>query len=233
MSNKKNTVDPKKDKKNIPLHIVTPVLVCAVCAGIAVAALIKPSDKLKTYANIAFMDSLRSDPLSDDSGLVIKENDIITDYSGKTSSSGNPVRPSFGELYALVTTDALGINVPVYWGTTTELLEHGACQSSSSAVFGTEGNSVVSAHVDTYFADLSDIKEGDTVTVYTNYGKFTYNVEKLIEFSSTDRKYIMPTDDDILTLYTCKHDLLGASDKRIGAICSLDESVFYTEKEDE
>jgi len=225
----------KKNKKNIPLHIVTPVLLTAVCAGIIAAAAVKPADKLKTYANIAFMGSLKLDPYDPSSdktnGLVIKDSDIELDYSGKTSETGEPERPAFGELYAVVSTDALGINVPVYWGTTPELLEHGACQSSSSSVFGLKGNSVVSAHVDTFFADLSSVKEGDTVTVYTNYGKFTYKVKELIEFGSDNRKYITPTEDDRLTLYTCKRELLGASDRRIGAICELTKKAFYTEKE--
>lgn len=223
----------EKSKKNIPLHIITPIMVTAICAGITIVAAIKPADKLKTYANIAFMDSLKSDPLNEDSGLVIKENDIDMEYSGKTSETGEPARPAFGELYAIVSTDALGINVPIYWGTTTELLEHGACQSSSSAVFGTNGNSVISAHVDTYFASLSDLKEGDEVEIYTNYGKFTYKVTELINFSSKDKKYITPTEDDRLTIYTCKRDLLGASDRRIGAVCELTEKAFYTEKEGE
>lgn len=224
--------EKNRSKNNITLFIITPVLLILISAGITIAAAIKPADKLKTYTNIAFMDSLKSNPLEEDTGLVIKENNINMDYSGKTSETGEPVRPSFGELYAIVSTDALGINVPVYWGTTPELLEHGACQSSSSAVFGTNGNSVISAHVDTYFADLSDIKAGDSVTVYTNYGKFTYTVSELIEFSSNDKRYIKPTEDDFLTIYTCKRDLLGASDRRIGAVCALTEKAFYTEQED-
>lgn len=225
----------KNNKKNIPLHIVTPVLLTAVCAGIVVAAAVKPADKLKTYTNIAFMGSLKSepyDPPSDEPhGLVIKYNDIDMDYNGKTSETGEPKRPAFGELYAIVSTEALGIDVPVYWGTTPEILEHGACQSSSSAVFGANGNSVVSAHVDTFFADLSSVKEGDIVTVNTNYGKFTYKVTELIEFGSDNRKYIAPTEDNRLTLYTCKRELLGASNRRIGVICELTEKAFYIEKE--
>lgn len=190
----------QKKGKNPALYIITPFMVSLVCAGITVAAAIKPMDKLKTYINIAFMDSLKSNPLDEDSGLVIKENDIITDYTGKISETGEPDRPAFGELYALVDTDAIGMNIPIYWGTTTELLEVGACQSSSSVVFGTEGNSVVSAHVDTYFADLDKLKQGDEVTIYTNYGKFTYEVSELIQFTSKNKKYIAPTEDDRLTI---------------------------------
>lgn len=222
-----------KKKSKALLHILTPFFLAAVCAGIAVVAAIKPADKLKTYTNVAFMDSLKSDPLSDDSGLVIKDNDITEEYNGTTSEEGEVVRPAFGEMYALIKCDSLGIDVPVYWGVTNELLEHGACQSSSSAVAGTEGNTVISAHVDTFFSDLTLLKEDDTVTLLTNYGKFEYKVVSLIEFASSDRKYVKSTDSDILTLYTCKRDLLGNSDIRTGVVCELTEKSFYSEKEGE
>ncbi len=225
--------EKKKAKSNIALHIITPIMLSVACAGITIAAAIKPADKIKTYTNIAFMDSLKSDPLNEDSGLVIKDNDINMDYSGETSETGEPDRPDFGELYAIVSTKSLGINVPIYWGTTTELLERGACQSSSSVVFGADGNSVISAHVDTYFADLNNIQKGDIVDIYTNYGKFTYTVTELIEFSSKDKKYIVPSEDSKLTIYTCKRDLLGASDRRIGAVCELTKKQFYSTKEGE
>lgn len=219
---KKNTVIP---------HVAAPFMILALCLGIITAAAIKPYDKLKVYANLAFMDSLKSDP-NNGNGLVIRENDIITDYSGKTADTGEVVRPKFGELYALLRSSAFDLDVPVYWGSNTELFERGACQSSASVVIGSEGNSVVSAHVDTFFAELSKLKEGDTVTVYTNYGVFTYKVRELISFKSTDRKYVVPTDDSRLTLYTCKRDILGNSDQRIGVICEPVESKFYVDGEE-
>ncbi|MBQ8960357.1 MAG: class D sortase [Ruminococcus sp.] len=217
-------------KRNSPLlHIATPFIVLALCAGIVTAALIKPSDKLKMYLNIAFMDSLRSEPDGGGSGLVVKDNDIIEDYSGKTSSQGEVIRPKFGELFAVLKCDALEVDVPVYWGSGSELLELGACQSTGSAVPGTEGNAVISAHVDTFFADLGKLDIGDKVTLDTNYGQFIYTVKELIEFKATNGKYVVPTEDTRLTLYTCKKDILGNSDQRFGVICELTESRFYTE----
>ena len=112
-------------------------------------------------------------------------------------------------------------------------MEHGACNSSSSVIVGDKGNSVISAHVDTFFADLEKLKVGDIVTVKTNYGQFKYKVRENIFFSSTDKKYVLPSDDTRLTLYTCKRDLLGASDQRIGVICDVEEISFYIEKEAE
>lgn len=226
-------MNKKNNGKSAVLHIVTPFLLTAVCSGVIIGAAVKPMDRLKVFANIAFMDSLKSDPNSDDTGLVIRENEIKSDYSGETSETGEIIRPKFGELYATLTSEAIGLDIPVYWGSNSELLEHGACHSSGSVIVGAEGNSVISGHVDTFFTDLEKLKAGDIVTVMTNYGKFTYKVRETISFSSTDKKYVMPTDDTRLTLYTCKRDLLGASDQRIGVICDVEEVSFYTGKETE
>lgn len=226
-------MNKKNNGKSVILHIVTPFLITAVCSGVLIGAAIKPMDKLKVLANIAFMDTLKSNPNSDNTGLVIRENEIKSDYSGETSESGEIIRPKFGELYATITSDALGLDIPVYWGSNSELLEHGACNSSSSVIVGDKGNSVISAHVDTFFADLEKLKVGDIVTVKTNYGQFKYKVRENIFFSSTDKKYVLPSDDTRLTLYTCKRDLLGASDQRIGVICDVEKISFYIEKEAE
>ena len=221
----------EKKKSRAGLHIITPFIVGAICCGITAAAMIKPYDKLKVYLNLAFMDELHTDP-DGDTGLVIKENEITSDYSGETSQTGKVVYPSFGEMYAVIKCDKMATDVPVYWGSKQELLEKGACQANSSSVIGNEGNSVISAHVDTFFADLASLEVGDELTVNTNYGTFTYTVRELIEFSTTDKKYVTQKTDTRLTLYTCKRDVLGNTDKRAGVICDLTESQFYTSGEE-
>ena len=213
------------------LHIATPFVLLLLSAAVTAVLMIKPSDKLKVYLNLAFMDSLKSDPYSDDTGLVIRDNDIIDDYTGSTSETGEVIRPKFGEKFAEISSERLSLDVPVYWGSTAELFEAGACQANNSAIIGTEGNAVISAHVDTFFAELDQLKEEDMVTVKTNYGVFEYKVKELITFDTNTKKYITPTEDTRLTLYTCKKDLLGNTDQRIGVICELVSSSFYTEEE--
>lgn len=214
-------------KDNILIHVATPLVVLVLCIGITMIAMIKPADKLKVYFNLAFMDSLKSTPDSSGSGLVIRENDIISNFDGETSETGEIIRPKFGELYAVLSSSGFDLSIPVYWGSNSELFEHGACQSSGSIVVGDEGNSVISAHEDTFFAELYKLKEGDTVTVRTNYGKFEYVVKETILFDKKNGKYVAPTEDTRLTLYTCKRDLLGNANNRIGVICEPTEKCFY------
>lgn len=218
----------RNTKNKVIPHVAAPLLIAAICISALSVALIKPYDKIRMYTEIAFMDTLKSDP-SDNSGLVIRDNNIITEYSGKTSDTGDVIRPKFGELYAILKCSAFDVDVPVYWGSKTELFDIGACQSSGSVVIGTEGNSVISAHVDTFFADLSELKKDDIITINTNYGEFTYKVNELITFNSTDRRYIVPSEETKLTLYTCKKDILGNTNQRIGVICEPVSRTFYTE----
>ncbi|MDD7516058.1 class D sortase [Ruminococcus flavefaciens] len=218
----------KKSKKSSALiHIVTPFVLLAFCVGILIIALIKPADKAKVYLNLAFMDNLKSDPSSAGSGLVLRNNEIIDDYSGEISDEGEFIYPKFGELYAVMTCSAFDISVPVYWGSNSELFEHGACQSTGSVIIGDNGNTVISAHEDTFFAELYKLKKGDIVTLKTNYGEFFYKVSETIAFNKKENKYVSPSENSKLTLYTCKRNVLGSSDERIGVVCEPTEKRFY------
>lgn len=220
-----------KKVKNRLIHITTPFILALICGSVTAGAMIKPYDKISMYLNLAFMDELKASPENADAGLEIKDNDIISDFSGLTSTKGEFIRPAFGELYAVLDSKVLETSVPVYWGTTTELLQRGACQSTGSVIAGDKGNSVISAHVDTFFEDLDNFKEGDTVSLKTNYGEFVYTVKEKVTFNKKEGKYVSPTDDDRLTLYTCKKDILGNMDERTGVICELKEKKFYNSGE--
>ena len=196
-----------KKKSNTFVLIITPVLILIICICIIAAVSIKPYNKFSTYLDIAFMDTLKTKSNGGTvAGLHIKDTDIDVDYSASTSPEGEVIRPQFGEQF-----------------------EHGACQASDSAIVGTEGNAVISAHVNTFFSDLNKLKKGDIVTVNTQYGYFTYEVSEIIEFKKSDKKYVIPTKDTKLTLYTCKTDILGSSDIRTGVVCTLTDKQFYTE----
>lgn len=217
---------------NILIHIVTPFILLALCVGIIMIAVIKPYDKLKVYVNLAFMDNLKNTPESAGSGLIIRDNKIVDDFNGETYDNGEIIRPKFGEMYAVLSCTAFDISIPVYWGSNSELFEHGACQSSGSVIAGDKGNTVISAHEDTFFAELYKLKEGDTVTLKTNYGQFMYTVKETIVFNKKDDKYVSPSKESKLTLYTCKRDVLGNSDERTGVICELTDKKFYKAAEE-
>ena len=123
--------------------------------------------------------------------------------------------------------------VPVYWGSGVDLLKKGGCQMPSSAFIGSDGNTVINAHVNTFFRELDQLAAGDTVMLYTDYGQFTYKVTERITFDAEDTQYLQKTDDERLTLYTCEKNLLAESAKRVGVVCSLEKRAYYIEKTEE
>ncbi len=214
------------------LYVLTGLFLMILCTAVSAAVLIKPYEKVQTYLNIVFMDDMKIKPAAGLDGLVIKENDISTEKpqeEGAVSDTGEIIRPAFGEQYAVLECEAIQLSVPVYWGSTMELLNRGACQSSTSKVLGETGNVVIDAHVNTFFADLNQIQPGDEIVLYTKYGIFTYQAVEQVKFENTDKTYVLPTDFDRLTLYTCEAQVLGTSTTRVGVICNLVSRQFYTE----
>lgn len=214
-----------KHKKRAIISLVTPIIMLILCSAVIVICGIEPYNMLSKYISLAFMDDMKV--TSNQQGLIVKDSEIVIGTSQKTSIVGEVIYPNFGEQYAILNCPSVSISVPVYWGSNSTLLERGACQSATSAVVGTDGNTVIDAHVNTFFKNLDSLQVGDTVTLNTNYGEFTYQVREKIEFNKNDNTYVNPKDEDILTLYTCKIELLGTSDIRVGAICDLIDTKFY------
>ncbi len=212
---------------SLPVRILLPILVLLLCGGVVLLGAIRPYEKLETYLKVGFMDSTGSVSTDGTAGLHIVDTEIDTEYTGETSEEGTAVVPDYGTQCAILESKAIDLYVPVYWGGGSELLEQGACLTPASAALGSNGNSVISGHVNTFFHDLTDLEVGDTVTAYTSYGRFTYTVTEAITFDASDKSYLSKTDDDRLTLYTCEMQLLGTSTTRVGVICELTEKEFY------
>ncbi|MDE6658300.1 MAG: class D sortase, partial [Oscillospiraceae bacterium] len=174
----------EKQSKNNIIWVLTGIFLLILCIAFSISILITPYEKAQTYLNIIFMDqNMRITPSSSLDGLVIKENEIETTPVSNTPeqeqqfySEGEIIRPSFGEQYAILKCEDINLSVPVYWGSSSELLERGACQASSSVVLGETGNVVIDAHVNTFFADLPKLQTGNQIIIYTTYGIFTYEV---------------------------------------------------------
>lgn len=222
-----------RTKLELPLaaKILLPFLVTLLCGGIALLCCIRPYELAKTYLRIGFMDGSGTSASSGTAGLQIVETDIPTEFAGDTTEEGEAQIPLYGSQCAILTCDAIDLYVPVYWGSGAELLEQGACQTPASAALGASGNSVISAHVNTFFQKLDQLKPGDVITAYTTYGAFTYTVTQQIAFDASDKSYIGTKDKDMLTLYTCEMQLFGSSSQRIGVVCDLTEKHFYVTEE--
>ena len=221
----------KENKKtSLAVWIVLPLLITVLCGAVIFLCSIRPYEKLETYVKMVFMDNNTVIPRGDGiEGLTIVKTDIDTDYSGETYAEGEAGYPEYGTQYAVLECEKADMFVPVYWGIVSELLELGGCNTPSSMPAGADGNTVISAHVNTFFHDLDKLEKGDKLTIYTAYGRFSYTVSEKIEFASDDKKYLKKSENNILTLYTCEKELLSEAENRIGVICTLDKKEFYKE----
>ena len=85
----------------------------------------------------------------------------------------------------------------------------------TSASLGIPGNTVLNGHNTTHgevFRDLYTLSVGDAITVYSNDAPYTFTVSEMLilpeagqplEVRLENARYILPTDDERLTLVTC------------------------------
>lgn len=144
-----------------------------------------------------------------------------------TNEKHTIIYPYYGDYYGTLTISSVGIkDTPIYCGTSNDLLAKGIGWSNSSVYIGRVGNVVLAGHRNTYFAMLFQCKQGDIVTVDTDYCTITYIVRETAIFNKNDLKYVNPTfgKEDKLTMYTCwGRNRLGATDQRFAVICDVVE----------
>jgi sortase A len=85
----------------------------------------------------------------------------------------------------------------------------------TTASLGVPGNTVLSGHNTgngEVFRDLYTLEAGDTITVYADGAPHTYSIDEILilpeagqplEVRLENARYILPTDDERLTLVTC------------------------------
>lgn len=109
-----------------------------------------------------------------------------------------PVTPE-----AVIRIRSLGLEVPVFPGTTEASMTRGAGRIVGSPRFGEPGNVSVSSHRDGYFRKLKDIRVGDEIVVDTRAATYRYVVEEIHVTDPSDTVVLWPGDMPELTLVTC------------------------------
>ena len=104
---------------------------------------------------------------------------------------------------AILRIPRLGLEVPVYDGTTDAVLDLAAGRIEDTALPGTPGNVGIAAHRDGFFRVLKDIKEGDALVLDTPAATEQYRVEWIRITIPTDVSVIDPTPGPAVTLVGC------------------------------
>ena len=106
-------------------------------------------------------------------------------------------------MLAVLRIPRLNLEVPVYDGTSDDVLDLAAGRIEETALPGTPGNVGIAAHRDSYFRALKDIKEGDTLVLETPVATEEYRVEWIRITVPTDVSVIDPTPGPAVTLVGC------------------------------
>ena len=128
--------------------------------------------------------------------------------------------PAPGAQYGRISCERIGLDAPVYWYDSDEILMYGVGQSLSSLPPGFGGAIVLSGHNTTDFACLQYVEDGDVIRFSTNWCDYEYTVshhevydEKALETVIADK--VMNGGEELL-MYTCYpfHAITGRKTER-------------------
>jgi len=123
-----------------------------------------------------------------------------------TRSLADPSLPPIigpGGLIGRVEILRLGVSVVVVEGSGEPALRRAAGHIPGTALPGQLGNIGISAHRDTFFRPLRNIRRGDVITLTTLRGEYRYRVVSTKIVNPEDVAVLNPDGHEILTLVTC------------------------------
>lgn len=113
--------------------------------------------------------------------------------------------PGFGEQYATLKINKIGVNAPIFFGATDETVLKGVGHDSGSYFSGENGTIIMCEHnYMNNFKRLGALVNGDIVEVQTGYGDFYYKIyDEQIVLETEKNKLPIQHNEEILMLYTC------------------------------
>ncbi|MGM0217922.1 class D sortase [Enterococcus sp. AZ126] len=134
-------------------------------------------------------------------------------------SSSNMVYPVGGDQFGEVVIDKVGINEPLYYGDSEDILRLGAGQYIGSMIPGDLGTTLIGGHNLPSFGKIYYLEPGDEVTINTHYGDYLYQVTevKVADYKdSTINTKLGDRSKRSLILYTCYPlDAIGLTPERV------------------
>ena len=97
----------------------------------------------------------------------------------------------------------LGLNAVFVQGDSPKILRRAVGHISETALPGDPGNVVLTAHRDSFFRPLRNIRRGDTIELKTLDGEFAYQVDWTEAVSPSDVEVLHASGGNTLTLVTC------------------------------
>jgi sortase A len=118
-------------------------------------------------------------------------------------SSAGALPAGAGGIIGRIEAPRVGVSVVVVEGDSASILRHAAGHIPGTALPGEPGNVGISAHRDTFFRSLRDIRQNDSINVSTLRGEYRYLVVSTRIVMPDDVSVLDAGSDEVLTLVTC------------------------------
>lgn len=133
--------------------------------------------------------------------------DTATKQVADTIIDNNKIKnyPEYGTQYATIQIPKIGVDLPVYYGDTLDVLKNGVGHSSGSYFPGEGGTIIYMGHNSkNVFRRFSELQKGNEITIKTSYGEYKYKIYDMQLINETDLdKLPIQQDKEILMIYTC------------------------------
>lgn len=190
----------KNKIKKTAAYFGTPLLYCAVGWAVIAAILLPQAAPLFSALSL----------VSDNAGGEVKAEDGIVSLSDVTSGiikAADIHFPAYGEKLGNIVmngNDGEYINASLYFGDGSEQLSGGVGVYMGSSLPGYGSTVLIAGHNHTWFKPLKKAQVGDTVTLTTYYGVYTYKITDIqIKNVSDQSHYDLLADYENLVMYTC------------------------------
>lgn len=137
-----------------------------------------------------------------------KSGDKQNNASNNTNddSNSNTVKTKSGAV-GLLTIPKIDLTVAIGEGVDTDTLRYAVGHFTGTAYPGVKGNCCIAGHrsytYSQYFNRLDEINKGDTFTIQTKQGTYTYKVYDKIVVTPDHTEVLNSTSDATVTLITC------------------------------
>ena len=163
------------------------------------------SNAIDSNENVSNTENKSQAKQSDESNKTIAQN-VTSSFDENFFIEGHlKDYPTFGEQYATIIINKIGVNAPVIYGANDETILKGVGHDSGSYFPGENGSVIMCEHdYMNNFGKLGELSNGDIIEVKTNYGDYYYQVyDEQVVLETETGKLPIQDSEEILMLYTC------------------------------
>ncbi len=180
-------------EKTIKATILNLIVALFIILIILVTVKVLFGAKIEETVSLASKVSIKLESKTEVKPIEINETKGITSY------------PNYGDNYAKIKIPSIGVDLPVYFGDTLDILKKGVGHSTGSYFPGEGGSIIYMGHnAAKTFRRFGEVQKGDEITIEATYGTYKYKVYdmKLIKETDVDELKIQK-EKEILMVYTC------------------------------